>query len=65
MGSQGVDGLNTNTNHIIEIERTLGVEAAHTSISEEIFCIMSIYGIGIDSRHLLLFSVVTILKVVS
>ncbi len=54
MGSPGVDGRHTTTNHIIEVEQTLGVEAARTQISSEISYIMNAYGIGIDSRHLLL-----------
>jgi len=62
MGSPGVDGLNTKTNHIIEVEQTLGVEAARTQISSEISYIMSVYGIGIDSRHLLLLSDVMTFK---
>jgi DNA-directed RNA polymerase III subunit RPC1 len=56
MGSPGVDGYNTTTNHIIEVEATLGVEAARTQISSEIAYIMNAYGIGIDHRHLLLLS---------
>ena len=56
MGAPGVDGKNTTTNHIIEVEQTLGVEAARTQISNEIHYIMSAYGIGIDVRHLLLLS---------
>ena len=56
MGSPGIDGRHTTTNHIIEVEQTLGVEAARASISSEISYIMNAYGIGIDSRHLLLLS---------
>jgi len=56
MGSPGVDGRFTTTNHIIEVEQTLGVEAARTSISSEISYIMNAYGIGIDTRHMLLLS---------
>ncbi|KAL3802193.1 hypothetical protein HJC23_001737 [Cyclotella cryptica] len=62
MGSPGVDGRHTTTNHIIEVEQTLGVEAARTSISSEISYIMNAYGIGIDSRHLLLLSDVMTFK---
>lgn len=62
MGSPGVDGRNTTTNHIIEVEDTLGVEAARTQISAEIFNIMNAYGIGIDHRHLLLLSDVMTFK---
>lgn len=56
MGSPGIDGRFTTTNHVIEVERTLGVEAARTSISSEISYIMNAYGIGIDTRHMLLLS---------
>jgi DNA-directed RNA polymerase III subunit RPC1 len=62
MGSQGIDGLHTTTNHILEVEQVLGVEAARTQISAEIQSIMSAYGIGIDSRHLLLLSDVMTFK---
>jgi DNA-directed RNA polymerase III subunit RPC1 len=56
MGAPGIDGRLTTTNHIIEVEQTLGVEAARTQISSEISYIMNAYGIGIDHRHLLLLS---------
>ncbi len=62
MGSDGIDGKYTETNHIIEIEKTLGVEAARTKISREIDYIMSAYGIGIDKRHMLLLSDVMTFK---
>jgi DNA-directed RNA polymerase III subunit RPC1 len=54
MGSPGIDGLHTTTNHVIEVETVLGVEAARTKIVAEILEIMNAYGIGIDIRHLLL-----------
>jgi len=53
---KGIDGLETTTNHVLEVETVLGVEAARTQISKEIENIMSAYGIGIDWRHLLLLS---------
>jgi DNA-directed RNA polymerase III subunit RPC1 len=56
MGCPGIDGLHTTTNHVLEVETVLGVEAARTQISSEIENIMSAYGIGIDPRHLLLLS---------
>eukprot|EP00532_Pseudo-nitzschia_australis_P011994 CAMPEP_0168218712 /NCGR_PEP_ID=MMETSP0140_2-20121125/8073_1 /TAXON_ID=44445 /ORGANISM="Pseudo-nitzschia australis, Strain 10249 10 AB" /LENGTH=985 /DNA_ID=CAMNT_0008146845 /DNA_START=176 /DNA_END=3130 /DNA_ORIENTATION=+ len=62
MGSPGIDGNNTWTNHIIEVEKVLGVEAARNKIAYEIHYIMSAYGIGIDSRHLLLLSDVMTFK---
>ena len=62
MGAEGIDGRYTETNHIIEIEQTLGVEAARAKIGLEIDYIMSAYGIGIDARHLLLLSDVMTFK---
>jgi len=62
MGAEGIDGRHTETNHIIEIESTLGVEAARAKIGNEINYIMSAYGIGIDARHLLLLSDVMTFK---
>jgi len=56
MGAPGVNGLHTTTNHLIEVEATLGVEAARTQIKSEISYIMNAYGIGIDPRHLMLLS---------
>ena len=54
--------IETIQNHIMEVEQTLGVEAARTSISSEISYIMTAYGIGIDSRHLMLLSDVMTFK---
>lgn len=62
MGSPGIDGRHTWTNHILEVENVLGVEAARTQIASEISYIMGAYGIGIDSRHLLLLSDVMTFK---
>lgn len=62
MGSPGIDGRHTWTNHVLEVEQVLGVEAARTQVSSEISYIMNAYGIGIDSRHLLLLSDVMTFK---
>jgi DNA-directed RNA polymerase III subunit RPC1 len=62
MGCPGIDGYHTTTNHVLEVEDVLGVEAARTQISSEIEHIMSAYGIGIDPRHLLLLSDVMTFK---
>ena len=56
MGCEGVDATRTSSNHVIEIEQVLGVEAARRKIQTEIKGIMEPYGIGIDSRHLQLLS---------
>lgn len=62
MGSPGIDGRHTWTNHVLEVEQVLGVEAARTQISSEISYIMNAYGIGIDPRHMLLLSDVMTFK---
>ena len=62
IGSPGIDGLRTVTNHVLEVESVLGVEAARTKISAEIESIMTAYGIGIDTRHMLLLSDVMTFK---
>merc|ERR1711908_34354 len=45
-----------------EVESVLGIEAARTKISTEIKCIMDVYGIKIDRRHLMLLSDVMTFK---
>lgn len=40
------------TNDIGAILRTYGVEAARTSIIKEMSGVFSVYGIGVDYRHL-------------
>jgi DNA-directed RNA polymerase III subunit RPC1 len=62
MGSPGIDGRSTWTNHVLEVGNVLGIEAARTQISSEISYIMNAYGIGIDGRHLLLLSDVMTFK---
>ncbi|CAM9584599.1 unnamed protein product [Chrysoparadoxa australica] len=62
MGSDGIQGTQTKSNHIIEVEKTLGVEAARVTIASEITYIMAAYGISIDRRHLLLLSDVMTFK---
>jgi len=62
MSAPGVDGTKTRSNHIIEVESTLGIEAARIMIQSEISYIMSAYGIDIDKRHLMLLSDVMTFK---
>jgi len=56
MGTPGVDGRETKSNHILEMQNVLGIEAARAMISNEIGYIMRAYGITVDRRHLLLLS---------
>jgi DNA-directed RNA polymerase III subunit RPC1 len=51
IASPGIDGLRTTTNHVLEIEQVLGVEAARTQISAEIEHIMNAYGMLEQRRH--------------
>ncbi len=54
MGAEGVDGLGTTSNNILETFKTLGVEAARQTIINEIIYTMSSHGITIDRRHVML-----------
>lgn len=62
MGTPGVNGLDSRSNHIVEVQHVLGIEAARTMIASEISYIMSAYGITVDRRHLLLLSDVMTFK---
>ncbi|GLJ31476.1 hypothetical protein SUGI_0631670 [Cryptomeria japonica] len=62
MGIEGVDGRNTKSNHVIEIEQTLGIEAARSVIIEQIECTMKSHGMSIDTRHMMLLADVMTLK---
>lgn len=54
MGTTGVDARNTKSNHIMEINKTLGIEAARRSIIDEIQYTMKSHGMNIDQRHMML-----------
>ncbi|OEL25158.1 DNA-directed RNA polymerase III subunit 1 [Dichanthelium oligosanthes] len=54
MGIPGVDARNTKSNHIMEMNRTLGIEAARRSIIDEIQYTMKSHGMNIDVRHMML-----------
>lgn len=54
MGTEGVSGKLTTTNHVMEAERTLGIEAARTCIIHEINATMQAHGMSIDVRHSML-----------
>jgi DNA-directed RNA polymerase III subunit RPC1 len=54
--SEGVDKVLTRTNHIVEVEEVLGVEAARRSIIDEISSTMNEHGVSIDIRHVYLLS---------
>ena len=54
LGTAGVNHRETTSNHIIEVEKTLGIEAARNSIINEIIYTMSEHGITVDRRHVML-----------
>eukprot|EP00798_Chlamydomonas_sp_ICE-L_P002152 gene2152-18202_t len=54
MATGGVDGRLTVTNHVWEIEKYLGIEAARATIMSEIVNVMGSHGMSIDARHTML-----------
>jgi DNA-directed RNA polymerase III subunit RPC1 len=54
LGTHGVDFKKTTSNHVIEVEKTLGIEAARDCIIREIIYTMSEHGITVDMRHVML-----------
>jgi hypothetical protein len=54
MGTPGVDATKTKSNHIMETNQTLGIEAARRSIIDEIQYTMKSHGMNIDRRHMML-----------
>ncbi|CAL9103829.1 unnamed protein product [Musa acuminata var. zebrina] len=54
MGTPGIDASKTRSNHVIEVQRTLGIEAARQCIINEIQYTMRGHGMSIDTRHMML-----------
>ena len=54
MGTEGVNGLQTKTNHVMETAKVLGIEAARRTIYNEIQTTMQSHGMSIDPRHVML-----------
>lgn len=54
MGTRGVDGSKVKSNNTIEVWKTLGIEAARTTIMDEVAMTMENYGMSIDTRHTML-----------
>lgn len=51
---EGIDKSRTKTNSIIEIEKTLGIEAARAAIIHEIMETLNEQGLKVDVRHIML-----------
>ncbi|XP_041939271.1 DNA-directed RNA polymerase III subunit RPC1 isoform X1 [Alosa sapidissima] len=54
MATHGVNGSRTTSNNTYEVEKTLGIEAARTTIINEIQYTMTNHGMSIDRRHVML-----------
>ncbi|CAF0881239.1 unnamed protein product [Adineta ricciae] len=54
MGTQGVNANETTSNNTMEVFRCLGIEAARTTVINEIVYTMASHGIGLDVRHVML-----------
>nr|WCZ58477.1 RNA polymerase III subunit RPC1 [Andalucia godoyi] len=62
MGTPGVVGVKTTSNHVMEMEKVLGIEAARRTIMSEIKYVMSSYGMNVDDRHVMLLADVMTFK---
>ena len=51
MGVSGVRGVASSSNHIIEVEKVLGIESARSTIMSEIQYTMGQHGMDIDTRY--------------
>ncbi|KAL7746501.1 DNA-directed RNA polymerase III subunit C1 (rpo31) [Sorochytrium milnesiophthora] len=54
MATDGVVGADTKSNHVMEVEKVLGIEAARNVIIGEIQYTMGTHGMTIDPRHVML-----------
>ncbi|KAG8975877.1 DNA-directed RNA polymerase III subunit C1 (rpo31) [Tulasnella sp. 427] len=54
MTTEGVVGEETTSNHVMEVQNVLGIEAARRKIIDEIQYTMSSHGMSIDPRHVML-----------
>ena len=63
MGTPGVEGTKTTSNHVIEVFHTLGIEAARKCIIDEINYTMKSHSMKIDIRHMMLLADVMTFKV--
>lgn len=54
MGTSGVEGTTVHNNNVMEVASTLGIEAARSTIVEQIAYTMEQHGMTIDARHTML-----------
>ena len=50
----GINGSMTSSNNIVEVYESIGIEAARSTIINEIDYTMSTHGMSIDIRHVML-----------
>mmetsp|Transcript_61091 Transcript_61091/g.144156 ORF Transcript_61091/g.144156 Transcript_61091/m.144156 type:complete len:1479 (-) Transcript_61091:130-4566(-) len=62
MATSGVKGTKSRTNHVMEMQAVLGIEAARRTIMREIGNVLSQYGIAVDKRHTTLLAEVMTFK---
>lgn len=62
LNARGIDPKRTISNHVLDVEQILGIEAARSVIISEISNVMDNYGLTINNRHLLLLSDLMTLK---
>ncbi|KAI9173203.1 DNA-directed RNA polymerase III subunit C1 (rpo31) [Blastocladiella emersonii ATCC 22665] len=62
MNTDGVIGTETTSNHVAEVEKVLGIEAARNTIIHEIQYTMGKHGMTIDPRHVMLLADVMTFK---
>jgi hypothetical protein len=48
----GIDGLRSKSNHILDVQKTLGIEAARRTIINEIRYTMSQHGVVVCCSHI-------------
>ena len=65
MNTEGLIGAETKTNHVDEVQKVLGIEAARNTIINEIQYTMSKHGMTIDNRHVMLLADVMTFKVIT
>ena len=54
MGIRGVQAHRVASNHIVEVEKALGIEAARATIMNEMQTTMNHHGMTLDTRHVML-----------
>ena len=65
MATPGIKGTHTTSNHIMEVQKVLGIEVARLTIMTEIQTTMSHHGMTIDSRHVMLLADVMSYRVIN